>query len=100
MRGANWTHVQEAVKFDEWNEHEKGLSAADLRANEWFDKWLPRLYAEAHKQGMDCFDFEFYLNAVPWELGHLWKEPSPAKAAWEHYLSAGIGEGRPYRFKC
>ena len=28
MRAANWTHVQQAAKYDEWSGHEQGLTAS------------------------------------------------------------------------
>ena len=76
------------------------MQAADLRANEWYDSGQQKIYAEAKQHGQQCFDFSFYLRVNPDQLGYMWKEESPGLAAWEHFLSKGILEGRPYRYFC
>lgn len=76
------------------------LQAADLKANAWAAIELPRLHEEAERKGAACFDWEFYSKAYPSELGFILRDPDPQNAAWHHFLSSGIYEGRPFRYKC
>ena len=76
------------------------MQTADLRSNDWVTHELPRLEAEALRQGLGCFDWEFYITSNHADLAFFRNEPNPASVAWDHYISAGMKEGRPARFKC
>jgi hypothetical protein len=93
----------QAVKYDQWSLEQRAANGvqrlAALAENEW-TRIAPARLAEAQRRGAACFDRAFYVGANRFDLGFIDSQPDPQAAAWAHFVTAGIQEGRPYRFTC
>lgn len=104
MKAAQWPQVHTALKFEHWMEVGKAgdieARVAAALANEWPDRQLPVLLADAQRRGPACFDHEFYIHSSKYDLGFMLSLDDPAAEAWGQFMRMGIIEGRPHRFLC
>lgn len=102
MRDATWSHVMQALKYDEWQRMSlTGTSdrMASIKNNGW-TKLLASKVEDAKSHGVACFDHVFYVKANHYDLQFIEKNANPQATAWQHYIDSGIQEGRPHRFTC
>ncbi len=71
-----------------------------LAGNRWNQEVVPKLLADAQAHGPTCFDREFYVHANPHDLSWILDQPQPQVVAWNHFITNGVYEGRPFRFTC
>lgn len=71
-----------------------------VAGNRWNQEVVPKLMADAQTHGPTCFDREFYVHANPHDLNWILDQPQPQVVAWNHFVTNGIYEGRPFRFTC
>ena len=76
------------------------LQAGDLQANFWAENVLPEVLTMAHEKGHQCFDDNLYLSSDPTELAFILDASDRKYAAWHHFVTGGLAEGRQYRFTC
>ncbi|KAK9808733.1 hypothetical protein WJX72_002733 [[Myrmecia] bisecta] len=93
----DWSYARFAKKYDEWITQQR-TGTQEVASNVWkTNPWpikLPKL-AYMKSRGPLCFDHEYYRTKNN-DLSTI-TEP---RQLWDHWLTLGEFEGRPFRFTC
>jgi hypothetical protein len=101
VKSQHWMMISEhpatklAAKYAQWSNYDPKGNATYVNSNAFTHMAEQYVKTTIEKRGIDCFDVESYIAVAPEELGKL----SRAEA-WQHFLTFGFREGRPYKFIC
>jgi hypothetical protein len=93
-----WSYARTAIKYDQWYTERAKKGHADVVKNIWKSNPWPLKAAKiaySRARGSRCFDVELYRTHNA-DLKHI-RDPVQL---WEHYVTLGQFEGRPFQFNC
>lgn len=99
LKGEGWVHAKAATRIAEWY-----TDSMPFERNRWLEGPAQEAHKKALRRGIECFDWEFYLNSNRYDLEELRRDEGQGTrgrdAAWHQFLRMGIYEGRPHRWTC